>query len=105
MRSRKDKIINLITFTKTKNELRDSVKTPVRRETMAEKKSIGQSEHYQAAATDLRPEIKFVIWTLEYNNESVLEFEGKMYNIIRTFEPNDKETEVICSGMVNKAVT
>ncbi len=101
---RKDKIIYLITFTKTKNDLRDSVKTPVRRETFAKKKSVRQSEFYQAAATDLRPVFTLVVWTLEYKNESVVEVDGIMYNIIRTYEPDEKDTELTCSGLVNKAV-
>ena len=98
---RKDKIIYLIGFTQSENDISDTIKTPVLRETFAEKKSIRQSEFYQAAATDLKPELTFVVWTLEYNGESALKYEEKTYNIIRTFEPNDKEMELICSGLVN----
>jgi SPP1 family predicted phage head-tail adaptor len=100
-----DSVIFLISNTETKNRVRDTIRTPVKRETYAEKQSIRQSEFYQAATSGLKPEITFVIWALEYNGEVELEYNGKNYVIIRTFDKNDKELELICSGIVNKAAT
>lgn len=97
---RKDKIIYLISTTSGDNDIGDPIQIPVKRETFATRKSIRQSEFYQAAATDLKPEISFEIWALEYKGESALLFEGKTFNIIRTFQPNEKDIELICSGLV-----
>lgn len=96
-----DKEIYLIGFTNADNEMGDPIKIPVKRQVFAEKNSVRQSEFYQAAATGLKPELTFVIWRLEYNGESALEYEGKTYTIIRSFEKNDKEMELICDGLVN----
>jgi SPP1 family predicted phage head-tail adaptor len=68
----------------------------VKRQILAEKKSVRQSEFYQAASAGLKPEITFVVWSHEYIGESKLEFEGKTFTIIRTFERSDRKTELIC---------
>jgi SPP1 family predicted phage head-tail adaptor len=87
------------------NEIGDPIGTPVKREVLAEKKSVRQSEFYQAAATGLRPELTFVVWTREYNQEPRLEYNGKEYNIIRTFEREyEQRTELTCQGLVNGAM-
>lgn len=96
---RKDSLIYLLKADTSDNEIGDVVKTTSRRETFAKKNSIRQSEFYQAAATGLQPELSFTVWTMEYLGESQLEYQGKPYNIIRTFEINEKETELTCSGL------
>lgn len=101
---RKDQVVYLISSTTTENDMGDSIEVPVSRKVFGSKQSIKQSEFYQAAATGFKPELTLVVWTREYNNEQMLEHNNKKYNIIRTYEPNSEETELICSGLVNKAV-
>lgn len=92
----------LISETETTNAMGDVIIDKLYRKTFAAKKSIRQSEYYQAAATGLRPELTFVIWTREYKGEQFLKFGDKEYSIIRTFEPNSEEIELKCQGVVNK---
>ena len=99
---RKDKVIMLINTTNDVNKAGDTITAPLDRQVYAEKKSIRQTEFYQAAATGLRPELTFVIWTREYGGEKKLKYNGKTYEIIRTFEPDDENIELVCSGIVNK---
>jgi SPP1 family predicted phage head-tail adaptor len=95
-----DSVIYLIKVTHGENDIGDSIENPKKRQTFAEKKSVRQSEFYQAAMTDLQPELTFTIWPQEYRGEPKLEYEGTTYTIIRTFEKNNKEMELICSGLV-----
>ncbi len=95
-----DTEIYLITYTYVKNSKGDPIKTPAKRQTFAEEKSIRQSEHYQAGANGLKLEKTFIIWILEYNQESELEHEGITYSIERTFKKDRKEMELICTGLV-----
>lgn len=95
----------LISETETANAMGDVIIDKLYRKTFAAKKSIRQSEYYQAATTGLRPELTFVLWTREYKGEKYLKFEGKEYAIIRTFEPSSEEIELICQGVVNRAIT
>ena len=48
-------------------------------------KSIGRSEFYSAAMTDLRPEIVFVIHSCEYSGEQDVELNGEKYKVLRTY--------------------
>jgi SPP1 family predicted phage head-tail adaptor len=68
----------------------------------ANKKSVRQSEFYQALATGLKPEIMFEVRTLEYTGQENLIYNLKEYVIIRTYSKNDEITELVCSGLVVK---
>jgi len=100
---RHDKVIKLIGVTYDQNDPGDPIEVKTEREVFAEKKSVRQSEFYQAAATGLKPELTFIIWTREYNDESKLSYNSKEYSIIRTFERDDERIELACSGLVNTA--
>lgn len=49
-------------------------------------RSIGTSEFYQAQATNMTPELKFVLSDyLDYHGELYAEYEGTIYRIMRTY--------------------
>ena len=96
-------VIKLISVTVTENDMGDIIETPVEREVYADKQSIRQSEFYQAAATGLRPELMFVVTSIEYEGEQKLKYNDKEYTIIRTYDKDDELTELICQGVVNNA--
>lgn len=107
---RRDSLIVLIgPAAEVTNDIGNTITTPRRTEVFAEKKSIKQSEFYQAAANGFKPELTFVIWNREYNLESKLEHTGKdgiprEYNIIRTYDKSNEEIELICAGIVGTEV-
>ncbi len=85
-----------------KNEYGDPITIPgQKRKIFATKKSITRNEFYQAAVTDFRPELSFIIWQHEYKGEPNIKFEEKTYNIIRTYETDEKELELVCQGLSN----
>ena len=94
-------VINLIGITTTENDMGDIIDVETKRQVFADKKSVRQNEFYQAAATGLRPEIMFVVRTIDYEQEPKLESNSKPYNIIRTYDKDDEFTELVCSGLVN----
>ncbi len=96
-------VISLITVTTTENELGDTIEVSTERQVFADKQSVRQSEFYQAAATGLRPELMFVVRTIEYNGETRLKYNGKEYSIIRTYDKDGELTELVCQGVVNRA--
>jgi SPP1 family predicted phage head-tail adaptor len=93
-------VVKLISVGHDQNDIGDIVETKTEREVFADKKSIRQNEFYQAAATGLKPELMFVVRTIEYQGERKLSYDGKEYNIIRTYDKNGEFTELICSGLV-----
>lgn len=96
-------VIKLISYTTTENEMGDTIEVPTERQVFADKQSVRQSEFYQAAATGLRPELMFVVRTIEYNGETRLKYNGKEYSIIRTYDKDGELTELVCQGVVNRA--
>lgn len=99
-------VINLISVTSGTNSIGDPIKILVEsNDIFADKQSIRQSEFYQAAAVGMKPELTFVIRTCEYNDEPMLKFNLKTYNITRTYEKDSEFIELICQGVVNNGIT
>ncbi len=92
-------IVTLISITTTTDEIGDIVEVENEREVFANKKSIKQSEYYQALSAGLKPEVTFTMHSFEYEAEKILKYNGKPYNIIRTFEKGDF-IELICEAVV-----
>jgi SPP1 family predicted phage head-tail adaptor len=93
-------VVGLISVTYTENDIGDQIETETSRQVFANKKSIRQTEFYQAAQTDLRPELMFEVRTIEYEGESKLSYNNKDYTIIRTYEKDSELIELVCSGVV-----
>ncbi len=72
-------------------------------------KSVGSKEFYNAAVSDLKPELIFVIHPYEYHGEESVVFkadedaeEGERYRVIRTYQKDTEEMELIVEkGGVN----
>lgn len=56
------------------------------RQVFANKKSVRQSEYYQAATVGLRPELVFEIHGEDFEGEEMLRYNGKEYAIIRVYD-------------------
>ena len=98
---RKDKIVYLVSYTKSKNDIGNTIKTPVFQKCKASKESIRQDEFYQASAQGLKPELTFTIWKREYKGQLELKHKDDTYKIIRTYEVGE-DIELKCSGVVNR---
>jgi len=97
-------VIYLISVTTTTNDMSDSIEGPIQKQVFANKKSIRQSEFYQAMATGLRPELMFEVKSIDYQQESKLSYNGMLYTIIRAYDKNGEITELICQGIVNGVI-
>ena len=57
-----------------------------RQEVFGKPISIGTTEFYQAAATNQKPELKFILADyLDYSGEPYVQYEGTLYRIMRTY--------------------
>ncbi len=63
-------------------------------------KSVRQSEFYQAATADLKPEVVFEIRRPEYDGQTALIFECDRYEVIRTFGPDVEKLEIVCKKLI-----
>lgn len=94
-------VINLISINTAENDIGDPISVPAKREIFADKQSIRQSEFYQAAATGIRPELMFIVRSIDYEQEPMLEYNNKNYKIIRVYDKDGELAELICQGIVN----
>lgn len=104
-----DSELILISIEPGENDLGDPITIRTEKPILCDVMSVGRSEHYQAAAHGLKPELVFVISKWDYDGEKEVEFEGERYNVLRTYEPKkskglgDFETlELVCEGVVNR---
>jgi len=93
-------VIRLVTITYTESDIGDIVETRTDRQVYANKKSIRQSEFYQAQANGLRPEAMFEMRSIDYQDERKLLHDGKEYNVIRTYSKNGEILELVCDRLV-----
>lgn len=63
-------------------------------------KSAGRNDFYSGAAAGLRPEYVFTVHAYEYSGERLVEFEGKRYSVIRTYQVDFEEMELVCERVV-----
>lgn len=95
-------VITLITATTTTNDIGDAVTSETSKDVYCNKKSIRQSEFYQAQQTGFKPEVMFEMRNVDYSSESALLYEGKRYSVIRTYSKNGEVIELICSSLVSE---
>lgn len=93
-------VAKLISITKTVDDIGDTVETEVKKQVFVNKKSIRQSEYYQALSVGLKPELMLEVRTIDYSDEKVIEYNNKNYNITRVFTKNGEVTELICQKVI-----
>lgn len=93
-------VAKLISTTETVDDIGDTILTATEKEVFVNKKSIRQSEYYQALSTGLKPEIMFEVRTIDYEDEEDIKYNNKNYNIIRTYTKNGEVTELICQAVI-----
>ena len=72
-----------------------TVAEETRRDVFCRLASIGQTEFYQAQATDLRPELKFILRDyLDYAGEYLCIYDGDWYKVLRTYRAG-QELEIV----------
>lgn len=66
-----------------------------KREVFAGLRSVGMTEFYHSRATGFKPELKFVLADhLDYNDETIIRHEDKLYRVVRTYRTG-QELEIV----------
>jgi len=71
------------------------------RQVFANRRSVRQSEFYAAHMAGLQPEVMFEVRSFEYQGERALRYQGRRYDIIRTYDRGEM-TELVCEAALNK---
>ena len=86
--------IQLISQTSAKNAYGVEVKTETRQQAFCTVKSITQTEFFSAKQSGLKPQKVFVIFAPEYKGQKLLEYNGAVYSIYRTYAPDNASLEL-----------
>lgn len=97
----RNELISLKSISTTIDEAGDTVPTIKLREVFAKKKSVKQSEFYQAQAVGLKPELVFEIHPTEYEDEKEVVYNQKNYKVIRTYQVDNESLEIVAEGDIN----
>jgi len=94
-------VLTLITQTQTVDAYGDPAITESSQERYCMVKSISQSEFYQASASGLKPEIKFVLSDYyDYDGQKYLDYNDVRYTVLRTYRKG-RSIELTCYTQVN----
>lgn len=81
-----------------KDEYGDAIIEHERTEVYVSEKSVARSEFYVAQTAGFDPEIILVLSDyLDYDNQTLIEYNETLYKIIRTYRINSDELELTCS--------
>lgn len=91
-----DEEVTLISVTETTNAINDTVVAESRSVSYAEIVSPYMKETYEALARGLKPEFVAVLpnWYDDYHGESLLEYNGVRYKILRAYKAKDLSCEL-----------
>ena len=95
-----DAVITLISKSYTQNEAKAIVETESTRDVMCMVKSVGRSDFYQAQQMGLDLSFVFITNPVNYEGESMLEYEGQRYGITRTYRASQDVLEIYAGTKV-----
>lgn len=93
-------IAKLISIIQAVDAYGDTVETKTEKQVFVNKKSIRQSEYYQALSVGLKPELMLEVRSIDYSDEKDIEYNNKNYNITRVYTKNGEITELICQAVI-----
>ena len=91
-----DNVCNLLSIETTQDNLGQFIKKENAYMVFCSKMSITRAEFSAAGALGHKPDIMLIVDSDSYENEMLVEFEGKKYSIYKTFQRNDGFTEIYC---------
>lgn len=88
--------IKLIKQIYRQDDILQWVATEEERIVFCDVRSITQTEWFEAGRNGIQPAFIFTINRYEYDNERIVEFEGKRYSVYRTYIGRNEQLELHC---------
>lgn len=87
-------VISLISVTRVQDDYGDWTETLQKRQVYCQVNSIQQREFFEAGRNGLNPQYRFTIFFGDYQDEELVEFNGKTYSIYRTYLKKNDQLEL-----------
>lgn len=81
----KSDVAYLITETYTQNDYGVMVKEEDRRKVFVKVTSVNGQEWFEGGRNGLNPQFRFTMFSHDYNDETIIEFNNKQYTVYRTY--------------------
>lgn len=81
------------------DELLQPIFEEQKEEIACNKRSLTRSEFYFAAQADMKPSMVLEVHSFEYKNQNYLEFNGKRYKVLKTFDKSPEIIELTCEAI------
>lgn len=79
--------------------LGEAIQSVVYRTVFANKKSVRSKEWYEARLLGLKPELMFEIRSSEYDDETKVRFNNKVYEVVRTYDDGEFTELIVTRGL------
>lgn len=87
-------VITLIKETSTRNQYGVFVTTRTSRQVFAQVDSVTQTEFFEGGRNGLNPELRFTVFRYDYDDETIVEYNGYTYGVYRTYAGRDDTLEL-----------
>lgn len=92
----RSEVIYLLTPTHAKDAYGQYLQTYARRQVFCDVSSVTQTEWFEGARNGLNPSLRFTMFGPDYNGERMLEYQGTVYTIYRTYTTRNEIIELYC---------
>ena len=98
-------VVTLYADTVTYDDYGVAKKVRTAREVFCKVTSVTRAEFFEAGRSGLNPEFRIIMFFGNYNGESVVGYNGRMYSVYRTYQASTDEIELYVErqGGTNKA--
>lgn len=90
----RSEVVRLIAVTNTQDANGVFRATETHRDVFCDVSSVTQSEFFEGGRSGLNPEYRFTMFRYDYNDEPIVEYQGKRYGAYRTYFARNDLIEV-----------
>lgn len=76
-----------------------AVTEETRRDIFATECGVKRNEFYQAQAIGMTPTVTFQCFGFDYDDEKIIEYNGREYSVIRTYPLDGERLEIVCTDI------
>ena len=92
--------VYLITYEDVENDFGEVIEgAEIKRLVMARQTEVSRNDFWQSRISGLKPTLSLEMKNIEYQGELVLEFNGELYNVLKTYLLN-QDVELTCEKVI-----
>lgn len=90
----RSEVIDLVSVATTKDEYGMEKTAETKRQVFVDVESVTRQEFFDAGQAGLQPQFVFVMFGPDYEDEKIVEYKGRRYQVYRTYARKDDNLEL-----------